>query len=126
MAYKSDSTGPGGIASLPPTIGLTDRTPSSGAAFQGRALTSRWGALGNGNEGNGGGGGGGLALLPVGIGIALGALLYLAMTREHAPAGMAGLMANPGQGQRVTVRTHMRKTPGKRTKTRIKAYSYYK
>jgi hypothetical protein len=127
MTYKQSSAGPGGISNLPPTIGMTNRAQwRSGMAPLGRRVprVRGGGSLG---LGNGNGNGGGLPLLPIGVGLALGGLLYLAMTRDKAPAlGMAGMRANPGRRQRVTVRSHMRKVPGKRKMKRVKGYSYYR
>jgi hypothetical protein len=76
--YERADYGPGEIAALPPTIGLTSRAPTIGAEDPGRPIPKAW-SLGLGDNGNGtaqasvGGG----WLLPVGIGLALGGLIAL-------------------------------------------------
>lgn len=84
--YMRANYGPGDIAALPPTIGLTSRAPTIGAEDPGRPIPkvhgigqiSQSGIHGFGTTGEGNGEG---WVLPVGIGIALGGLLALFMTK---------------------------------------------
>ena len=92
MAYKLRDFGPGEIAALPPTIGLTSRAPTIGAQDVGRPIKGR---LGMGTEGSVVGA---TWAVPVGIGAAA-IIAYLLLRRretaeEAAALGMAG---NPGQ-----------------------------
>jgi hypothetical protein len=112
MNYERENYGPGAIAALPPTIGLTGRAPTIGAALPGEPIGSRWSHLGtNGNGGN-------LGLLPVGIGLALGGLLYLMFTKDRPARGLGGMRANPlterqrMQRARRRMRTPRPKKPG--------------
>ena len=72
--YERTTYGPGDIAALPPTIGLTSRAPTIGAEDVGRPIPSvlrSMGTTGNGSTTP-------TWLLPVGIGLAIGGLLFLA------------------------------------------------
>jgi hypothetical protein len=70
--------GPGDIAALPPTIGLSNK-PTISANDPGRRITGSLGCCGNDENGNGAIGSG--LLLPIGIGVVLGGALYFMTSR---------------------------------------------
>jgi hypothetical protein len=72
--YERADYGPGDIAALPPTIGMTSRAPTIGAADRGRPIPSVLDSMGN----NGANGGSNRWLLPIGIGLAAAGLIFLA------------------------------------------------
>lgn len=84
MAYQSSSYGPGDIAALPPTIGLTSRGPTIGAELPGRAIPAVSGCMGSCAVGDDGAVTGGWAL-PIGLILAGGILLWM-FTKEESPA----------------------------------------
>lgn len=73
--YERANYGPGDIAALPPTIGLTSRAPTIGAEDAGRPIPSILDSMGNNNGQNGSSS---RWLLPLGIGLAVGGLIFLA------------------------------------------------
>lgn len=70
--YERANYGPGEIAALPPTIGMTSRAPTIGAADAGRPIPSILDSMGE----NGNGGSTNRWLLPLGIGLAIGGLFF--------------------------------------------------
>jgi hypothetical protein len=72
--YERSGYGPAGIASLPPTIGMTSRAPTIGARKPLRPLPTTLVSMGtNGNDGASQN----HWLLPLGIGLALGGLYVI-------------------------------------------------
>lgn len=72
--YERASYGPGDIAALPPTIGLTSRAPTIGSEDAGRPIPSVIQGMGtNGETGSSTN----RWLLPLGIGLAIGGLIFL-------------------------------------------------
>ena len=109
-------------------LGSTRRT-WLGMAQPGQRVPSAW-AGGMGTEN-------GINWLPIGLGLALGGLVFLAVSGRSGgmlsglalgsamDSGDYGMMSNPRR-QKITVKTHMRKVPGKRKYKKIKGYSYYR
>lgn len=82
--YERANYGPGEIAALPPTIGLTSRAPTIGSEDRGRPIPMAYNLGDNGN-GNGNGNGAPATynrwLLPLGIGLAIGGVLAFMKTQ---------------------------------------------
>jgi hypothetical protein len=96
MAYQTSDYGPGDIAALPPTIGLTSRGPTIGAELPGKPIPAVSGC-GVGGCGVGDNGGAAGWALPLGLILGGGILLWM-FTRGGGPGAVLGVDALSSDG----------------------------